>query len=102
MLGHLIPAAYVVLQKARHLSWDWVVFGGLFVVGLLIFVIDKLARPKSVQSALIQKFQEMSAVVKPIAAEAIPIQEPRVFFRDSPACRQAVNNEGFTGADFVR
>jgi len=48
--GLMISAAYVILQKAEHLGWDWVVFGVLFVLSAsalsaLVFVTGRPSKP---------------------------------------------------------
>jgi hypothetical protein len=35
----VLGAAYVLLQKARHLAWDWWVFGGIFVASSALLIV---------------------------------------------------------------
>jgi hypothetical protein len=47
--GAAIAAAYLLLQKIRHLEYDWWVAGGLFVVSVALFVYAGRARKNAGQ-----------------------------------------------------
>jgi len=40
----VLGAAYVILQKLRHLAWDWYVFGGILVISLLLLLLNQNQR----------------------------------------------------------
>jgi hypothetical protein len=55
----MFAGAYPLLQKFRHLEWDWWVFGGLFVVSFVLLIISgRRGRPNQMHS---QSAQDSSA-----------------------------------------
>ncbi len=65
----MIPTAYVVLQKFRRLNWDWFVFGGLFVLSAIVFLIDRFSRPR------VSKSKKMPELI----AQAPAVPDKRIF-----------------------
>lgn len=79
----MFTVLYPLLQKARHLSWDWWVFGGLFIVSFAVLVLFE--RQKRPQSQLSQTAQGKIDPLIPATSAIIPGLDPtfdaKTFFR---------------------
>jgi hypothetical protein len=71
----IIASSYAVWQKARHLSVDWYVFGGLFVVSTILFATAMLVL---LMSAKLMSAKRMTADEQMGSKSGVAEREPRV------------------------
>jgi hypothetical protein len=80
MISILMPTLYVLLQKARHLTWDWWVFGILFLSSLLVLAIQLRVERKPQQWRPLPSFSPSPAI--PLVASGIHLEILRMVIEE--------------------